>query len=744
MEQLSLFTEEIIKANPTATFTGTIPSIKPAGESIRKVIENIKEAYLDPSNSRPWVVTTSFGKDSTLLCVCTWVALLETPPEHRTRRIYFISSDTGLEHPNLTQYVRKSIRLMNESAKEQGLDCFEAVLVEPEAKEKFARKVIGHGLVLPTSKSPFRWCTDRWKIAPAERFIKLLVKRFGEVCVMTGVRHAESIKRSNSISKHGMKNQFIFPKTKPGKDKSSDQENRIIIKNRFESHPIADIRDSDLWDYLMQWSKFPWGGRFYEMYSFYSDQGECPMQVQEMKSTCGQSRNGCTLCMMIRDDGMLEHFKSNNEAWAFPVSELRALIQRSMYDARLREPIRKSRIKRLDTISPFTGERYEAQEQLDIFTVHEEKEEFSYEPVCLDGLPAYPDLALGSYSLEARIFLLKNVLHYQAEAEMEFVTPDDIEYIKKVWSEELGWDGDETDIRPEKIQYEGALVLDAEYRLNHTETTIPNLVVDPRYYLAEESGVSLDVIKNLNVLNPDPKAEHRFIYYVTIDFGGGEKDIWSTFEKSKRKTGYAVPYYWQPVTASSGSSNITDYWNNVTVIVCRPEICNLADAQQFVESYIAAGEDIIEPEVTNWERIYWSIIKDKTIEESRRFILRSGNQPGEIPDSIKKYVGLIDEEITIASLIMKSSVNTVLFRIDPEDARRACEASTLWNKVVGIKLSGYDNGQTVREFIMTKGLHPRVLPAPIMYLYNLSEKELFWNYQMKLYGENDVIDIWHC
>ncbi|KJD42264.1 hypothetical protein [Paenibacillus terrae] len=162
MEQLSFFSDEVDSASKTTTFTGILPPIKPASNAIRVVIENIKEAYLDRKNQMPFVVTTSFGKDSTLLCLCMWGALLEIPANLRLRKVYFISSDTGLEHPNLTKYVHDSINKMNQSAAEQGLDCVEAILVEPNQNEKFARKVIGHGLVMPSSKSPFRWCTDKW------------------------------------------------------------------------------------------------------------------------------------------------------------------------------------------------------------------------------------------------------------------------------------------------------------------------------------------------------------------------------------------------------------------------------------------------------------------------------------------------------------------------------------------------------------------------------------------------------
>ncbi|WP_145949572.1 phosphoadenosine phosphosulfate reductase family protein [Paenibacillus sp. Y412MC10] len=742
MEQLSFFQEEV-SVVPVASFTGILPTIKKASEPIREVIERLKEAYLDQKNSRPWVVTTSFGKDSTLLCVCVWVMLLEVPAHLRTRKVYFISSDTGLEHPNLTKYVHKSIRLMQISAAEQGLSCVEAVLVQPEAKERFARKVIGHGVVMPSPKSPFRWCTDSWKIAPAERFVKTLIAKFGEVCVMTGVRHAESIKRSSSISRHGQKDLFIFPKVKVVRDKTTGSETRIAVRNRYESHPIANITDGELWDYLMVWSKFPWGGRFYEMYSFYSDQGECPMQVSEMKSTCGSSRNGCTICMMVRDDGMLEHFKSKNEAWAYPISELRTLMQKMLYDAQFREPLRKSRIKRLDAINGLTQRTNAAYEQIDLFADPQEgNDDFEYEPLCIDGLPSYSDLALGSFSLEARIFLLKNVLYFQNEAGLEFVSPEDVEYIKQVWTEELGWVCNDADITPEHIPYRGALVLDSEYRLNRQETSIPNLVIDQRYYATEHHGVRLT--RNLEVLNPTSDAEYQYLYYVTTDFGGGEKEIWMTMEKAKRKKGFSLPYYWQPVTAPSEAPGKKVFWNNVTVIVSRPGIDSLEKAQQFVEDYISAGCNVTEEELPDWERIYWRLIQDKSLSSAKKFVLLTGDSPDHVPISIKDYTSLSDAEIELASVITRSSGNCVLFHINPDDAYERCVESPYWGELFDILLSDCDTVEAGRKFLLEKAYPPQVIPPWHKAIFGISEKELYWNYQIKKNGERIVVDTLAC
>lgn len=280
MSQLTLFSEWEAKENLPSLTSRTIvqAAMKPVSEEVRDVIDRIKEAYLDPTNNRPWVIASSMGKDSTLLCLCIWIALTEIPSEFRTRQVYIISSDTGLENPALKSFVHESINKMKLSAAEQGLDCLHAQIVMPDQKNRFAAKVIAHGVPLSTPASPFRWCTDAFKISPTEIFIKGLMAEYGEVAIFTGVRNDESIKRAASIKRNGSE-EFIFPKYRTIKSKDGTKE-RKLIKGRYESHPIKEISDDILWDTLMKWSKFPWKTRFLQLWALYKDTGECPMQAR--------------------------------------------------------------------------------------------------------------------------------------------------------------------------------------------------------------------------------------------------------------------------------------------------------------------------------------------------------------------------------------------------------------------------------------------------------------------------------
>ncbi|MCM3130184.1 MULTISPECIES: hypothetical protein [unclassified Paenibacillus] len=172
MAQLTLFSEWEAKDNIPDLPKDSIvrPSFKEVGDEVRVVIERIKVAYLDITNTRPWVIASSMGKDSTFLCLCIWIALSEIPSEQRLRQVHIISSDTGLENPGLKSFVHESIEKMKTSAAAQGLDCLQAHIVMPDQKNRFAAKVIGNGLPLSTPASPFRWCTDAFKISPTEVF----------------------------------------------------------------------------------------------------------------------------------------------------------------------------------------------------------------------------------------------------------------------------------------------------------------------------------------------------------------------------------------------------------------------------------------------------------------------------------------------------------------------------------------------------------------------------------------------
>src|SRR5262249_14211412 len=126
----------------------------------------IREIYL--SDSRPWVVGFSGGKDSTCALQLVWSALAELPPEQRQKPIYVISSDTLVETPVIVRYIDVTLERIHAAAQAQRLP-IKTEKVTPNIERSFWVNLIGRGYPAPSRH--FRWCTERLKIEPADAFI---------------------------------------------------------------------------------------------------------------------------------------------------------------------------------------------------------------------------------------------------------------------------------------------------------------------------------------------------------------------------------------------------------------------------------------------------------------------------------------------------------------------------------------------------------------------------------------------
>ena len=114
--------------------------------------EEIKNRYMG-SDTRPWIVAYSGGKDSTLLTQLVFEAIKEVPPSKRKRKVYVLSSNTLVETPHVIDLVRKSIDQMNASAESLNLP-IETHLVEPDLRDTFWVRVVGYGYPPPSRGFP--------------------------------------------------------------------------------------------------------------------------------------------------------------------------------------------------------------------------------------------------------------------------------------------------------------------------------------------------------------------------------------------------------------------------------------------------------------------------------------------------------------------------------------------------------------------------------------------------------------
>src|SRR5689334_3319801 len=75
--------------------------------SLAQMYEEIQHLYA--SDSRPWVIGYSGGKDSTCALQLIWTALSSLEPENRKKPIYVLSSDTRVETPVIVKYIDTTI-----------------------------------------------------------------------------------------------------------------------------------------------------------------------------------------------------------------------------------------------------------------------------------------------------------------------------------------------------------------------------------------------------------------------------------------------------------------------------------------------------------------------------------------------------------------------------------------------------------------------------------------------------------
>ncbi|QLE55596.1 DNA phosphorothioation system sulfurtransferase DndC [Nostoc sp. TCL26-01] len=279
-------------------------------EYIQVLTTEIQELYC--LDAIPWVVGYSGGKDSTATLQLIWNAIAGLSPEKRTKTIYVITTDTLVENPIVAAWVRNSLQQMKLEAQAQGLP-FEPHLLQPDFKETFWVGLIGKGYPAPRGK--FRWCTERLKINPSNRFIRDVIRASGEAIVVLGTRKAESTRRASRMKK--LEAMRVRDRLSPN----------MNLPNSLVYSPIEDWQNDEVWIYLMQWEN-PWGYSNKDLFAIYrgaSADNECPLVVDTSTPSCGSSRFGCWVCTLVSQDKSLAAMIQNDEEkeWMQPLLDFR-------------------------------------------------------------------------------------------------------------------------------------------------------------------------------------------------------------------------------------------------------------------------------------------------------------------------------------------------------------------------------------------------------------------------------------
>lgn len=277
---------------------------------VDELIVIIQNLYL--SDEIPWMIGYSGGKDSTAAVQLVWMAIEQLPEAQRTKMIHIMNTDTLVESPVVSKWVTNSLNNMKKKAKENHLP-FKPVQLIPDYDNTFWVNLIGRGYPFPRMK--YRWCTDRLKIKPVNKFIKSKIAEHGEIILVLGTRKQESSRRNHTMTNLEKKRVRELLSPNP------------TMANELVFSPMENWSDDDVWTFLMQY-KNPWDYSNMDLLTMYKGataDNECPMQIDQSTPTCGKSRFGCWVCTMVEQDKSMEAMIANDDEklWMTPLLEFR-------------------------------------------------------------------------------------------------------------------------------------------------------------------------------------------------------------------------------------------------------------------------------------------------------------------------------------------------------------------------------------------------------------------------------------
>lgn len=369
---------------------------------IENLTKEIQDLYC--LDQIPWIVGYSGGKDSTATLQLVWNAISQLPIEKRTKTIYVITTDTLVENPLVAAWMRASLKKIKIAAEAQQMP-FEAHLLHPEISDTYWVCLLGKGYPLPRAK--FRWCTTRLKINPSNRFIRDILRNYGETILVLGVRKAESYmrgKRMNELEKKRLRDR-LNPNS--------------YLPNSLVYSPIEKWQTKEVWMYLMQWEN-PWqhsNKELFDMYRSISEENECPLVVDSNTPTCGNSRFGCWTCTLVSKEQSLSAMIKNDEEkeWLQPLLDLRLELDLDIEKDKTRRDFRRIYGK------------------VELFSRKNEDNDDIIQPIH------------GPYLREWREYLLRRLLEVQKKlrenapanlTEINLISDEELSEIRRIWLEE--------------------------------------------------------------------------------------------------------------------------------------------------------------------------------------------------------------------------------------------------------------------------------------------------------------------
>ena len=455
--------------------------------TLKDLYKEVQKTYL--GDDRTWIIGYSGGKDSTTAMQLIWYALSELPAEKRRKPVHVISTDTLVETPVIVDYINNTLHLIDNAAEEQKMP-FKTHKLRPQINDSFWVNLIGRGY--PAPQKTFRWCTERMKIKPADKFITETVSEHGEVILILGIRRTESMTRAQVMSLYEIKGTVLS--------------RHSTLPGAYVYAPIQDFTTADVWTYLLQ-NKSPWGNNNRDLVAMYQNaQGECPLVVDTTTPSCGNSRFGCWVCTVVGKDKSMESMIDHGQEWMEPLLEFRDFL------ADTQDPERKHEIRELKRRMGYVQFRSEKSSRS-------------------KGI-AEPEITRGPYKLEFRKNILRKLLETQKKIQKdgpdpngELILLEELVAIRRLWRTEEGdWEDSVPKIYREVIGDELSLSTDDIGTFGTVEGSI-------LHELATQHDVPYDLVTKLI----DVELQHQGMSKRSSVFGKLDKvfsEEWRTDEKA--------------------------------------------------------------------------------------------------------------------------------------------------------------------------------------------------------------------
>lgn len=176
------------------------------------------------------------------------------------------------------------------------------------------------------------------------------------------------------------------------------------IENAYIYNPLTEIPNEEVWRFLLKGdAKSPWGSDNKYLFSLYQGEnlGEEQSVIGEIDKekipVTGNSRFGCWICTMVKEDKSLKAFIDRGETWLIPLRDYRNWMLEMRSTPSARETKRRNG------------------------TVYRRP----------DG-----SLGLGPFTMETRIEMLRRLLQLEVDTGLSLITMEELKYIDALWDSE--------------------------------------------------------------------------------------------------------------------------------------------------------------------------------------------------------------------------------------------------------------------------------------------------------------------